>query len=244
MNYGDGLYGGQFVGAMYAEAFFETDITKIIQAGLSCIPSESQYAETIQDVLYWYKENPDDWERTWQLIEEKYNLNPDYRKFSCNGTATDFNIDAKLNGAYIVMGLLYGEGNMDNTIIVSMRCGMDSDCNPSNAAGILATSLGFENLPEKYRTGIDNTTKFSYTAYNFPSLLKVCEALSRDAVINAGGHVETNAEGIEEYVIPIQMPVLGPLEQCWEPTIIAGDVKYTPEEMKKITTKPDEKVDD
>jgi len=31
MNYGDGLYGGQFVGAMYAEAFFENDPVKIVK---------------------------------------------------------------------------------------------------------------------------------------------------------------------------------------------------------------------
>jgi len=240
MNYGDGVYGGQFVGAMYAEAFFEKDMTKIIQAGLACIPAESQYAEAIRDVLNWHRENPDDWQKTWQLIEDKYNLNPEYRKFSCNGTATDFNIDAKLNGAYIVMGLLYGEGDMDHTIIVSMRCGMDSDCNPSNAAGILATSLGIENLPEKYRTGIDDTTKFSYTAYDFPSLLKVCETLSRDAVVSAGGRIEKNDGGAEEYVIPIQIPVVAPLEQCWEPAEIEGDVHFTPEEMEKITIQPDD----
>ena len=237
MNYGDGVYGGQFVGAMYAEAFFEDDITKIVQAGLACIPPESQYAEAIRDVLKWHKENPDDWQKTWQLIENKYNLNHDYRKFSCNGTATNFNIDAKLNGAYIVMGLLYGEGDMDNTITVSMRCGMDSDCNPSNAAGILATSLGLENLPGKYKTGIDNNTKFSFTAYDLPSLLKVCEALSRDAVIRAGGSIEKNAKGVEEYVIPIQTPVVSPLEQCWEPEEIGGDVYFTPGEMEKITVK-------
>lgn len=242
MNYGDGVYGGQFVGAMYAEAFFETDITKIIRAGLSCIPAESQYAEAIRDVLNWHKENPGNWQKTWQLIEDKYNLNHEYRKFSCNGTATDFNIDAKLNGAYIVMGLLYGEGDMDNTIIVSMRCGMDSDCNPSNAAGILATSLGIENLPEKYKTGIDDTTKFSFTAYDFPSLLKVCESLSRDAVVSAGGRIEKNAEGVEEYVIPIQTPVVAALEQCWEPQEIEGVVNYTPEEMEKITIEPRENI--
>lgn len=237
MNYGDGVYGGQFVGAMYAEAFFEKDMNKIIRAGLACIPAESQYAGAIGDVLKWHQENPVDWQKTWQLIEDKYNLNPDYRKFSCNGTATDFNIDAKLNGAYIVMGLLYGEGDMDNTIVVSMRCGMDSDCNPSNAGGILATSLGFENLPEKYRTGIDDTTKFSYTAYDFPSLLKVCETLSRNAVMNTGGRIEKNADGVEEYVIPIQSPVVAALEQCWEPAEIDEDVYFTPEEMEKIAEK-------
>ncbi len=43
MNYGDGLYGGQFVGGMYAEAFFEDDIVKIVEAGLRCIPEDSLY---------------------------------------------------------------------------------------------------------------------------------------------------------------------------------------------------------
>lgn len=51
MNYGDGLYGGQFVAGMYAEAFFEDNPRKIVEAGLACIPAESQYAETIRDVL-------------------------------------------------------------------------------------------------------------------------------------------------------------------------------------------------
>jgi len=41
MNYGDGLYGGQFVGGMYAEAFFESDPEKIVRAGLECIPKGS-----------------------------------------------------------------------------------------------------------------------------------------------------------------------------------------------------------
>jgi hypothetical protein len=60
MNYGDGLYGGQFVGGMYAEAFFENDIVKIVRAGLKCVPRKSQYAECIRDLLKLYKQNPDD----------------------------------------------------------------------------------------------------------------------------------------------------------------------------------------
>jgi hypothetical protein len=243
MNYGDGVYGGQFVGAMYAEAFFETDIHKIIEAGLACIPEESQYAETIRDVILWHGENPDDWQKTWQLIEDKYNLNPDYRRFSCNGTDPEFNIDAKINGAYIVMGLLYGEGDMDKTIVISMRCGQDSDCNPSNAAGILATSLGMENLPDKYKSGIDNTTKFSFTAYDFPSLIRVCEELAKEAVARVGGSIEKGDDGMETMVIPVNAPVVGPLEQCWEPVEIEGDVEFTPEEMEQITIKVRKKED-
>ena len=237
MNYGDGVYGGQFVGAMYAEAFFEKDIHKIIEAGLKCIPAESQYAEAIRDVIKWHGENPEDWQATWQLIENKYNLNHDYRRYSCTGTNPGFNIDAKINGAYIVMGLLYGNGDMDQTIIISMRCGQDSDCNPSNAGGILATSMGLENLPEKYKTGIDETTKFSYTAYNFPGLIKVCETLARDAVIRAGGKIEENPAGVEEFIIPVNKPKVKPLEQCWDAKEVTGDVHYTPEEMEQILIK-------
>ncbi|OHB84447.1 MAG: hypothetical protein A2Z38_03640 [Planctomycetes bacterium RBG_19FT_COMBO_48_8] len=106
---------------MYAEAFFVNDIEKIILAGLKCIPQESQYAECIRDVLAWYKQNPDDWQKTWQLVEAKYQDNPEYRKFSCD--KGDFNIDAKINGAYIVIGLLYGQRDLDKTIVITTRCG-------------------------------------------------------------------------------------------------------------------------
>jgi len=237
MNYGDGLYGGQFVGAMYAEAFFEQDILKIIEAGLACIPAESQYSEAINDVIKGHQKNPDDWKKTWKMINEKYHHNPQYRKFFCAEDDPNFNIDAKINGAYIVMGLLYGKGNMDSTIVISMRCGMDSDCNPSNAAGILATSLGMKNLPAQYKTGIDDSTNFSFSTYNFSSLLETCNKLARDAVVRAGGKLEKNSNGIEEYIIPIQEPELKHLEQSWDAKEISGNVNYTPEEMKKITIK-------
>ena len=238
MNYGDGVYGGQFVGAMYAEAFFETDIHKIVEAGLAAIPAESQYAEAIRDVIRWHKSYPDDWQKTWQLIEDKYNLNPEYRKFSCSRSVSEGeNIDAKINGAYIVMGLLYGEGDLDKTIIISMRCGQDSDCNPSNAAGILATSMGMENLPERYTAGIDESTYFSFTSYNLPSLLDVCVKLAKKAVLRGGGSIEKNAEGVEEFVIPVKEPMILPVVQCWEPEDITGDVHFTEAEMDEITFK-------
>ncbi len=231
MNYGDGLYGGQFVGGMYAEAFFEDDMEKIVRAGLKCIPKDSQYAECIRDVLTWYKQNPDDWEKTWRLIEEKYQDNPDYRKFSCD--KGEFNIDAKINGAYIVMGMLYGKGDPDKTIVISTRCGQDSDCNPSNAGGILFTTIGFENLPDKFKSALNPEGKFSHTPYNFPTLVEVSKKLVRQAVKRAGGRLEKNADGKDVFIIPIQRPKPGKLEQCWEAGPIANS-KFTEEEMALI----------
>ena len=101
MNAGDGLYGGQFIGAMYADAFFENDMTKVIQAGLAAIPSQSQYHECISDVLAWHEENPNDWQATWTKINDKYQKNLNYRRFSCSKNETPpykFNIDASSTG--------------------------------------------------------------------------------------------------------------------------------------------------
>jgi ADP-ribosylglycohydrolase len=235
MNYGDGLYGGNFVAGMYAEAFFESDMEKIVLAGLRCIPPESQYAETIRDTLLWHRQYPEDWEKTWELVERKYNKTPGYRKFSCSELEDTFNIDAKINGAYIVMGLLYGQGDPDEAMVISTRCGQDSDCNPSNAAGILFTSIGSKALPEKFTQALNPEPKFSFTDYNFPGLLKVCEKLTRQAVVKSGGSIETNADGKEIFVIPVQQVNPGQLEQCWEPGPVGENTRFSEEEMAKIT---------
>jgi hypothetical protein len=232
MNYGDGLYGGQLIGGMYAEAFFENDIEKIIGAGLNCIPENSQYAECIRDVLAWYKKNPDDWEKTWQLVEEKYNLNQAYRRFSCS--KGNFNIDAKINGAYIVLGLLYGKGDPDKTIIITTRCGQDSDCNPSSAAGILFTTIGFANLPDKFKSALNPEGKFSHTPYNFPILVEVSEKLARQAVVRSGGKVAKNSQGKEVFAIPLKRLKTTKFEQCWEPGPVSNS-KFTEQEMTLIT---------
>jgi len=232
MNYGDGLYGGQFVGGMYAEAFFEDDPVKLVNAGLKCIPQKSQYAECIRDVLKWYKQYPDNWEETWQLINKKYHLNPAYRRFSCDKGS--FNIDAKINGAYIVMGLLYGERDPDKTIIISTRCGQDSDCNPSSSGGVFFTTIGFEKLPDKFKSALNPEGKFSHTPYNFPMLIEVCEKLVRESVVKAGGRIEKDAVGQEVFVIPVSKPRPTKLEQCWQPGPIAKS-RFTKQEMARIT---------
>lgn len=206
MNYGDGMYAGQFIGGMYAAAFFEKDIRKIIQAGLKCIPAESQYAEMVRDMLRWRGENPDDWQKTWALAQRKYREDPAYQKASNGG------IDCRINGAYVLMGLLYGNGDLDETIKIACRCGNDSDCNPSSAGGVLFTTLGFSKLPERFSKELDEKAVFSYTAYNFPALLDVCEKLARQGIRKAGGRVEKDRNGEEVFVIPVVEPKPSKLE--------------------------------
>ncbi len=231
MNYGDGVYGGQFMGGMYAEAFFERDLFKVIDAGMACIPADSQYAEMVRDMVRWYRENPDDWQKTWNLCLQKYRKDPAYQKASNGG------IDVKINGAMVLLGLLYGQCDMEKTSAISMRGGYDSDCNPSSAAGVLGAMTGFAKLPECYTKELKLEPKFSYTAYNVPALLDVCEKLARKVVAQQGGRVEKGADGKEYFVIPVRPARPDVLALSWAPGPIANSV-FTPEEYAKIRFKP------
>ena len=235
MNYGDGLYGGQFVGGMYGEAFFETDPVKIVRAALKCIPAESLYAEMVRDMLAWYAKEGDDWQKVWHLVEKKYHNDPAYTHGLCGrpGGVKAGSIDAKLNGAYIIMGLLYGKGDPDKTIVISTRCGQDSDCNPSNSGGVLFTTIGFSKLPERFTSAINPKGKFSHTPYTFPKLIDVCEMLARKAVLKAGGRVEKDSAGREVFVIPVQAARPGKPARSYKPGPIANS-RFTKEEMDKI----------
>jgi hypothetical protein len=228
MNYGDGVYGGQFMGGMYAEAFFETDPVKIAEAGLRCIPAESQYAEIVRDLIRWYVESPDDWEKAWLLVQKKYREDPEYQKASNGG------IDVKINGAYVLMGLLFGKRDPDRTILISCRSGMDSDCNPSSSAGVLFTTVGYSKLPERFAKELDETRVFAHTAYHFPGLIAVCEKLAREALVRAGGRVERDSSGEEVFVIPMVEPRPSPLELTWAPGPIAGS-EFKEDEMARIS---------
>ena len=227
MNYGDGVYGGQFVGGMYCEAFFEDDLLKVIDAGLACIPAESQYAEMVRDMVAWYKENPNDWVSTWEKCQKKYRENPEYQKASNGG------IDVKINGAYILMGMLYGKYDLDKTIIISTRCGQDSDCNPSNAAGVLFSTLGFNKLPARFSENLDHEKNFVFTAYNMNTLMDVCEKLTREFLLREGGRIEKDRNGDEVFVIPVKAPQPNKLELSWAPGPIENSL-FTDAEKAKI----------
>ncbi len=206
MNYGDGVYGGMFVSAFYTVAYFENDIETIVQTALKAIPEESQYAQCIQDVIDGHKRHPDDWRATWHELQDKWGT------IDICGALDPFNIDAKINGAYIVMGLIYGEGNFEKTMEISTRCGQDSDCNPSNASGVLGILLGYENIPLKWKKHIPDIadSTFIYTNYSFNKAVEKTMNYAKQLIVENGGKIE---DGI--CYVKVQKPVPAKFEQSF-----------------------------
>ncbi|MDF2685561.1 MAG: putative rane protein [Clostridia bacterium] len=160
MNYGDGVYGGVFVTAMHSAAFFAKDINEIINAGIQAIPEGTTFRQIMDDVKKCFDEGKT-WEECWQFIETKWG-----KTDRCISLAeSELNIDAKMNSAYILIGLLYGKGNFDDSMRISMQCGQDSDCNPSSVGAILGNFYGYKALDEKWKKVDTQSGKFQYTEY-------------------------------------------------------------------------------
>ena len=236
MNSGDGLYAGQFVGALYSAAFFESDPEAIVREALRAIPAESRYAEMVRDCLKWHAEKPDDWKYGFDKIIAAYGHEKDHNGVSC--AVLPNVIEATLNGAMVLLGVLWGDGDLDKTIRYSCYGGFDSDCNPSTAGGVIFTTKGLKALPKAYVEKLDRVTKFEYTDYNFDNLVDVCEKIAREVVVKSGGRVVREKDG-EWFVLPVKAPVPSPLESFTKPRPLVG-ARYTEAECARILFRPDD----
>ncbi len=200
MNYGDGWYGGVYVGAMYALAFISDDIEFIVSEALKTIPEESQFYRCIRDVIALYEADPADWRSAWFEVEKKWS-----EDVGCpDGVLRPFNIDAKVNAAYIVIGLLYGEKDFSKTIDISTRCGQDSDCNPASAGGILGTMIGYERIPDYWKKELYPVEDIDFK-YTTISLKKAYRMSFEQAVLNV---IKNGGEATDDSVAIIyQEPV-------------------------------------
>ena len=185
MNYGDGVYGGVMVSAMHAAAFEAPGVRAIVEAGRDSVPTGTTYRRMIEDVLRWHRRYPRDWKATWRRLERRWNAHSPRAKRTA--IDSEFNIDAKLNGAYILLGLLYGRGDFERTIRVSMRAGQDTDCNPANAASIIGTWKGRSGIPKRFRRGLSYGRSFPFTDYTLHDAIEVNLRLARELTVLRGG---------------------------------------------------------
>lgn len=215
MNYGDGWYGGIYIGAMYSLAFATKDIPFIVREALKTVPRESEFYQCITDVINWQRRYPTDWKQTWLEVQRKW-----ANDIGCpEGVFVPFNIDAKVNAAYVVIGLLYGNGDFTKTLEITTRCGQDADCNPSSAGGILGTILGYDNIPMYWKMGLKDAEKikFKYTTMSLEDVYATGYKHALENIKRNGGFVNGASVNIK-----LQSPTPVRFEKSFEglyPTI-------------------------
>lgn len=191
-NYGDGWYGGVFTGAMYSLAFMHDNPVIIVKEALKTIPSESDFYRCINSVITSYEKDSTDWRDAWFLIQKEWSS-----EIGCpEGVFAPLNIDAKVNSAYVAIGLLYGNSDFYKTMDIATRCGQDSDCNAATAAGILGTMIGYDRIPDKWTNAVEKISdrQFEYTEMSLNKLYETGMEHALIVIKDQGGMI--NGESV------------------------------------------------
>jgi len=206
MNSGDGFYGGVFVAGLYSAAFVEKSPEAILDKALFAIPKESSFYQCIDDVRKLHAQYPEDWKAAWFELQKKWDCDCGCPK----GVFLSFNIDAKINSAYVALGLLYGEGDFAKSMEIATRCGQDSDCNPATIAGVLGVMTGYSGIPEFWANPVKEIwdCDFQGTDVSLEKGSKYCFELASQFIKRTGGKIENGVVSI-----PQTNPAILPLEQ-------------------------------
>ena len=138
--------------------YSKNDREKLVEIGLSYLPENCMTAQAIRKAVDCYHSGVD-------FIEARkmiHNAAPG--TFGIQGIAiseipTDNNegmelgaagFDAPENVAFVVLGLLYGEGDFGKSLILANNCGEDTDCTCATLGALLGIMNGASNLPKKW----------------------------------------------------------------------------------------------
>jgi ADP-ribosylglycohydrolase len=131
---GEAVYGAQVIAAIEAQAYVERDMNKLIDTAVSFIPKDSVIYRMINDIREWHAEYHD-WHQTFDQIRANYG----YDKYGGNCHMVP-------NHGLIIMSLLHGNGDFNQSLMMVNTAGWDTDCNSGNVGCILGIRDGLATL--------------------------------------------------------------------------------------------------
>lgn len=165
-GYGEGTHSAAFVAALESAAFVVSDLKSLIEIGLSKIPADSRTAKTVKFVLESYEKEIDPIE-TRNAVQKM------------NADIGDGWFQAPSNIGYVVIGLLYGEGDFKKSMLTALNCGDDTDCTAGTVGAIFGLMHGTKGIPQDWREyiGDEIVTGTINACLSFPRV-KTCTELT------------------------------------------------------------------
>jgi hypothetical protein len=192
-------------------AFPEGTLEQAMEKARLATDPNSAMAEAVDDARRAFHDHPQDWKAARQVIHAKWMVQ---RKWNENSTP--------LNGAVVLLALLYGQGDFYRTLQYSMALGYDADCDAATAGAVLGGRLGYKHIaalpqfkmPDHYvnktRPSLPAECKVSELA---ETMMRLCER-----VILANGGERVVLQGQPGYRIKLQEPrLLAPLTRPTPP---------------------------
>lgn len=138
----NGIYGEMLAAAMIAAAFVESDSERIVQVGLSEIPSTSRLAADVQRGMEIGLEARNERE----LVSRIWDAFSHYDAVHTNN-----------NAALVAASLVYAGNDFEKAVVTSVYGGMDTDCNGATVGSIMGARLGASQLPQSWTDPLNDT---------------------------------------------------------------------------------------
>lgn len=133
--------GEKFFAAMASMAFFESDIRRLIDMNIHYLPANTPIERLTKLAIQSYDEGvPLITVRNRIMVSEGL---PE----AC---------DSQINVPFTILGLLYGNLDLTETILSALRCGYDTDCTVATAAALVGQIRGASCLPLDLKQKIGN----------------------------------------------------------------------------------------
>jgi ADP-ribosylglycohydrolase len=174
----------QLFTTMIATACIESDLNKILDAGVAAVDPQSEIAAIVKTVRELHQKNPDDWRATRLDIKNRWQTH--------GGGMRDRN-GFELNTACVIAALLYGHNDFAETLRNAFNFGYDADCDAATAATIVGVIKGRRwmndqgwNIKDVYRNTMRDDMPNDETLTGLENL--VVEA-ARLTIQNNGGQL-------------------------------------------------------
>lgn len=138
---GAAVHASMLLAAMLAAGFAEQNIQRLIEIGLTHVPSDSAIRRLADDVRDWHARY-DDWHETRERLEANYG--PD--KYP--------GVHILPNHGVVLMGLLYSGGDFDRGLSITATAGWDTDCNVGNVGCLLGLLGGPDSIASRWRVPV------------------------------------------------------------------------------------------
>ena len=136
---GEGIWAEVFTASLESAAFVESDLNKAIAVALGRIAPDCRIAASVRKAQELYRSKVEFTASRQAIVE--FNSDTGY-------------FQAPQNIGFVVLALLYGEGDFGRTLCLAVRCGDDTDCTAATAGAIMGIISGRKALPEKCCTPI------------------------------------------------------------------------------------------
>jgi ADP-ribosylglycohydrolase len=141
-HWDEGVYAEVFLAAAQSDLYASGEVRKSLELGWGLLPAASILKAVVTDLFHCF-----DTGMSYEDVRDRTMK----RYGSVNFT------DCIMNLAFVIIGLLYGKGDFEASLLYAVNCGQDADCTGATTGAFLGILLGRDGIPEKWSSKVGAT---------------------------------------------------------------------------------------